>query len=233
MNTASPIISVREVDKEYRVGSERIHALRDVTVDVAPGDFVALMGPSGSGKSTLMHVVGGLLSPDAGTVTVAGEELSRLGDGRLSAFRNRTVGFVFQFFNLQPYATALENVALPMLFAGVGRRERRERARAALEEVGLLHRAGHRPSELSGGEMQRVSIARAIVNRPPLLLADEPTGNLDRVSSQRVLELIQRIHEERGVTILLVTHDERVAALARRVLFIDRGEVGCSAREPI
>lgn len=229
----SPIIRLSSVDKEYHVGSERIHALRDVSVDLDAGDFVALMGPSGSGKTTLMHVIGGLLSPDSGSVIVAGQELSRLGDGSLSAFRNRTVGFVFQFFNLQPYATALENVALPMLFAGVPRRERRERARQALEEVGLLHRAGHRPSELSGGEMQRVSIARAIVNDPPLLLADEPTGNLDRVSSQLVLELIQRINEERGVTVLLVTHNERVAALAERVLFIDRGEIGCSAQEPI
>ena len=219
------IIRVEGANKEFHVGPSTVLALRDVDLEVKKGEFIVVMGTSGSGKTTLMQIVGGLLSPDSGRVTVAGRELADLDDEELSAFRNETIGFVFQFFQLQSFYTAEENVALPLIFANVPPAERRRRAAEAISDVGLEDRLHHRPDQMSGGEMQRVAIARAMINRPQLLLADEPTGNLDRATGERILELISAFNRERGVTVLLVTHDEKVAHYAQRVIKIDNGEI--------
>ena len=219
------MILLRNVSVEYRLKSERILALRGVNLDVREGSFEAIMGPSGSGKTTLIQLIAGLLTPTEGEVIVSGEGLRDLSDKQISAFRNRTIGFVFQFFNLPSYYTALDNVALPLVFAGVSERERRVRARALLAEFGLEDRVMHKPDQLSGGEAQRVAIARALVNHPKIILADEPTGNLDRETGRHVLELLQKIHWERGVTVLMVTHDEKAAAFAQRVIRIEKGEL--------
>ena len=220
-----PIISVEGATKEFHVGASTVLALRDVDLQVAPGEFIVVMGTSGSGKTTLMQICGGLLTPDSGRVTVANRELAGLDDEELSAFRNETIGFVFQFFQLQSFYTAEENVALPLIFGNVPPAERRRRAKEALSDVGLEDRTNHRPDQMSGGEMQRVAIARAMINNPKLLLADEPTGNLDRATGERILELISAFNRERGVTVLLVTHDEKVARYAQRVIKIDNGEI--------
>ena len=220
-----PIICVEGATKEFHVGASTVLALRDVDLQVAPGEFIVVMGTSGSGKTTLMQICGGLLSPDSGRVTVANRELAGLDDEELSAFRNETIGFVFQFFQLQSFYTAEENVALPLIFGNVPPAERRRRAKEALSDVGLEDRTHHRPDQMSGGEMQRVAIARAMINNPKLLLADEPTGNLDRATGERILELISAFNRERGVTVLLVTHDEKVARYAQRVIKIDNGEI--------
>jgi len=219
------MILLRNVSVEYRLKSERILALRGVNLDVREGSFEAIMGPSGSGKTTLIQLIAGLLTPTEGEVIVSGEGLRDLSDKQISAFRNRTIGFVFQFFNLPSYYTALDNVALPLVFSGVSERERRVRARALLAEFGLEDRVMHKPDQLSGGEAQRVAIARALVNNPKIILADEPTGNLDRETGRHVLELLQKIHWERGVTVLMVTHDEKAAAFAQRVIRIEKGEL--------
>ena len=219
------MIRLENISVEYRLKSERIQALRNVSLDIPEGDFVAIMGPSGSGKTTLIQLIAGLLTPTAGEVTVSGENLRRLNDRTISAFRNRTIGFVFQFFNLPNYYTALDNVALPLVFAGVDERTRRARARELLTEFGLAERMRHTPDQLSGGEAQRVAIARALVNNPKIILADEPTGNLDRETGTYVMELLQRVNRQRSVTVLLVTHDEKAAAFAQHVIRIEKGKL--------
>ncbi len=203
-----PIVEVRDVWKEYEIGKSRVQALKGVTLDVEEGEFLAVVGPSGSGKSTLLHVTGGLDRPTRGTVRVAGVEVSSLRDDRqLSKFRSEYVGFVFQMFYLVPRLTALENVELPLVARGVEPAERRKAALEALKLVGLENRARHRPTEMSGGEQQRVAIARAIVSKPKVLLADEPTGNLDSANAKLVMDLFRKLIDEIGVTILMATHN--------------------------
>jgi putative ABC transport system ATP-binding protein len=219
------MIELQKVTRLYKMGHETIRALDAVSLMVADGAFVAVVGPSGSGKSTLLHIVGGLDTPTAGTVQVNGQDLSQANDRELSTYRNAQVGFVFQTFNLQPTYTALENVALPLVFARVPRKERLARAQQALEAVGLTDRARHKPTELSGGERQRVSIARALVNAPRLLLADEPTGNLDSATGKTIVELLGRLNRERGLTVLVVTHDPDVAASAGRHIALRDGRI--------
>jgi putative ABC transport system ATP-binding protein len=219
------VILLENVTVQYRLKNERVLALRNVHLHIADGSFEAIMGPSGSGKTTLIQLIAGLLTPTAGNVIVCGQNLRRLGDREISAFRNRTIGFVFQFFNLVSYYNALDNVALPLVFSGVDEPSRRERALQLLREFGLEQRMRHKPDELSGGEAQRVAIARALVNNPKIILADEPTGNLDRETGAHVMQLLQTINRERGVTVLLVTHDEKAAAFARRVLRIEKGQL--------
>jgi putative ABC transport system ATP-binding protein len=219
------MIRLENISVEYRLKSERVLALRNVNLHIREGSFEAIMGPSGSGKTTLIQLIAGLLTPTAGNVIVSGENLTNLDDGKISAFRNRTIGFVFQFFNLPGYYTAVDNTALPLVFAGVDESARRTRARALLTEFGLQERLEHKPDQLSGGEAQRVAIARALINNPKIILADEPTGNLDRETGSHVMELLQRINRERGVTVLTVTHDEKAAAFAQRVIRIEKGEL--------
>jgi putative ABC transport system ATP-binding protein len=220
----SGIIRVRELEREYRMGSERILALRGLTLEIHRNEYVAIMGPSGSGKSTLMNLLGCLDTPTAGEYWLNGHEVSRLTDDALARVRNREIGFVFQTFNLLPRATALHNVELPLVYAGVRSRERRARAIEALERVGLGHRMDHRPSELSGGQRQRVAIARALVNQPSILLADEPTGNLDSVTSDEIMAVFAELHTG-GQTVIVVTHEPDIAARAERVVVLRDGQV--------
>jgi putative ABC transport system ATP-binding protein len=215
------LISVRDLAKVYRVGDVSVHALRYITLDVHSGAFVSVVGPSGSGKSTFMHIVGCLDRPTDGRYLLNGQDVSHLSDDELSLVRNEQIGFVFQGFNLLPRTSALENVELPLLYANHGRispRERHRRARAALDSVGLADRADHHPSQLSGGQQQRVAIARALLNNPSILLADEPTGNLDSRTSVEVMEIFQRLNAERGITIVLITHEQQVADYASRII---------------
>jgi putative ABC transport system ATP-binding protein len=223
--SAEPLIQLEKVTKNYRIGDETVRALAGVDLKVAEGEFIALVGPSGSGKSTMLHVIGGLDSPSSGGVIIAGSNLSQASDSQLSSYRNRSVGFVFQTFNLHPTLNALENVALPLVFSGIPHRQRLEAARQALEEVGLAARAEHRPNQLSGGERQRVSIARALVAGPKIILADEPTGNLDSKTGERIVELLLRLNRERGITTVLVTHDLDIAARAPRILSMRDGSI--------
>ncbi len=211
-----PVIEAVGLSKTYVLGSERVEALRGADLRVARGEHVAIMGPSGSGKSTLMNLLGCLDTATSGTYRLDGVDVSGLSDDALAEVRNRKVGFVFQTFNLLPRFTALANVELPLAYAGMGSRERRERAREALSQVGLLDRIGHRPAELSGGQRQRVAVARALVVQPALLLADEPTGNLDSKVGEEILELFERLNRDRGVTLIVITHDPRVARRAAR-----------------
>jgi putative ABC transport system ATP-binding protein len=217
----APVIAVAELSKEYRMGSSVVHALRGVSLQVARGEFVAVMGPSGSGKSTFMNLVGCLDRPTAGSYLLDGAEVARLSPGQRADLRNRKLGFIFQGFNLLPRMNALGNVMLPMLYGGVPGRIRRVRGLAALEAVGLADRAHHRPSELSGGQQQRVAIARALVNGPSVILADEPTGNLDSRTSVEIMAILQRLNRG-GATILLVTHERDIAGYcSRNVVFKD------------
>lgn len=225
MSDSQPLIRMRQLVRRYQLGRQPVTALDGIDLDVARGEFVALVGPSGSGKSTLLNLVGGLDRPTAGAIWVADLELGHASDRRLVRYRRDQVGFIFQSFNLLPTRTALENVEVPLLLAGVGRRERRQRALALLEQVGLAHRANHRPNELSGGEMQRVAIARALANQPALLLADEPTGNLDSRTGADILAILGALVRQRGVTLLLVTHDMRVAAHADRIVHLLDGRI--------
>ena len=220
----SAIIRIHDLTREYRMGSEQILALRGVTLEIHRNEYVAIMGPSGSGKSTMMNVLGCLDTPTAGEYWLNGEEVSRLTDDALARVRNREIGFVFQTFNLLPRATALHNVELPLVYAGVRARERRERAATALERVGLAERMHHRPNELSGGQRQRVAIARALVNQPSILLADEPTGNLDSVTSDEIMEVFAALHAG-GQTVIMVTHEPDIAARAQRVVVLRDGRV--------
>ena len=223
--TADPLIEVRDLTKIYGEGDTAVHALRGVSLDIRRGEFVAIMGPSGSGKSTFMHLLGCLDRPTSGSYRLAGKEVSRLSRDELADIRNRQIGFVFQSFNLLARTTALENVELPMLYAGVRQDERLRRARTLLESVGLGERLDHRPGELSGGQQQRVAIARALANGAPLLMADEPTGNLDSASSSEILTLFRHLNRERGITVVVVTHDMNVAAWSRRVVIFKDGLV--------
>ncbi len=220
-----PLVELSRVSKNYTTGGGLVHAVRDVDLAIAPGEFVAIVGASGSGKSTMMNVIGCLDRPTTGTYALSGIDVgNRNGDSR-AIIRNRVIGFIFQGFNLLPRTTALENVELPLQYRGVRARERRRRARAALEAVGLASRLTHNPSQLSGGQQQRVAIARALVTDPPLLLADEPTGNLDTRTSLEVLALLQRLNRERAITVILVTHERDVAACASRVVTMRDGRV--------
>ena len=218
------LIQIREVTKIYAMGTVEVRALDGVDLDVAEGEYVAVMGASGSGKSTLMNIVGCLDSPTGGTYTLAGERVSDLNDDQLAAIRNRRIGFVFQTFNLLARSDAFANVELPLIYAGVPRAERRRRVEKAMELVGLADRARHRPAELSGGQRQRVAIARALVNEPSLILADEPTGNLDSRTSQEIMTALDGIHAQ-GNTVILVTHEDDIAAHARRRVRLHDGRI--------
>jgi putative ABC transport system ATP-binding protein len=219
---AVPVIEIRGLARRYAMGDAIIHALRGIDLRVERGEYLAIMGPSGSGKSTLMNIIGCLDTPDEGEYRLGGREVSKLGDGELARIRNREIGFVFQTFNLLQRATALHNVEVPLIYAGLGRRERRARAERALARVGLGSRLQHRPGELSGGQRQRVAIARALVNEPSLVLADEPTGNLDSATALDILATFDELHAA-GNTIALVTHDETIARRARRIVRLRDG----------
>ena len=219
-----PLIETHDLWKTYTMGAEEVHALRGVSVDIERGEYVAIMGPSGSGKSTLMNLIGCLDSPTKGSYLLNGKRVSDMNDNELARIRNEEIGFVFQTFNLLPRASALHNVELPLVYAGVGSSERENRAREAIEKVDLLDRMTHRPNELSGGQRQRVAVARALVNNPSLLLADEPTGNLDSKTGAEIMALFARLHRA-GNTIMLVTHEAEVAAFAHRVLQLKDGEL--------
>jgi len=216
------VIQVKDLKKIYKLGIVEVHALDGVTFDIQRGEIIAIMGPSGSGKSTLMNLLGCLDRPTSGVYTLDGEEVSRLNDDQLANIRNRKVGFVFQSFNLLPRQTSLANVELPMRYAGVGH-ERRERALAALESVNLADRVNHRPTELSGGQQQRVAIARALVNHPAILMADEPTGNLDSKSGKEIMDLLLKLNRENHTTIIIVTHDPNVASQTQRIIHLRDG----------
>jgi putative ABC transport system ATP-binding protein len=220
----SDVIRIRELTREYRMGEERILALRGVSLDIHRNEYVAIMGPSGSGKSTMMNLLGCLDTPTGGEYWLNGVEVSGLSDDELARVRNREIGFVFQTFNLLPRSTALHNVELPLVYAGVSARDRRSRATAALERVGLGDRMDHRPNELSGGQRQRVAIARALVNQPSILLADEPTGNLDSVTSEEIMRVFGDLHAS-GQTVIMVTHEPEIAAHAERVVVLRDGRM--------
>ena len=224
------LIETSDLWKTYTMGDEEIHALRGVSIQIEKGEYVAIMGPSGSGKSTLMNLIGCLDTPSRGTYLLNGKEVSRMNDNELARIRNEEIGFVFQTFNLLPRATALHNVELPLVYAGVSGKERIERAKQALEKVELGPRMAHKPNELSGGQRQRVAIARALVNNPSILLADEPTGNLDSKTGVEIMALFARLHEA-GNTIVLVTHEADVAAHARRQILIRDGQVEKDVRQ--
>jgi putative ABC transport system ATP-binding protein len=224
------MISLRGVHKHYQQGEGEVRALAGVSLDIAGGEFVSIVGPSGSGKSTLLHLMGGLDQPTAGEISIEGTPLSGMTDDDLTIFRRRKIGFVFQFFNLLPTLTAEENVALPLALDRRRPRDVRPRVEKALEQVGLAHRRRHRPDELSGGEMQRVAIARALVIEPVLILADEPTGNLDTRTGEQILGLMATANRERGTTVVLVTHDPRAAGYGRRAITINDGAIVGDAR---
>ncbi len=216
------LISIQNLNKTYIMGSEKVEALKDVTLDIDKNEYVALMGPSGSGKSTLMNLLGCLDSPSSGKYWLNGIEVSTMDDGELAEVRNKQIGFVFQTFNLLPRLSALENVALPLVYAGYSKDQRLEKARATLESVGLGDRVMHRPNELSGGQRQRVAVARALVNNPAIILADEPTGNLDTRTSYEIMMLFEQIHQA-GNTIILVTHEQDIAQHAHRIVRLRDG----------
>lgn len=224
-HTTSPLVSVRQVQKEYRRGNERIAVLQGVDLDIAPGEFLALMGPSGSGKTTLLNLLGGLDRPSAGSITVGSDRIDQLSAGALARWRAAHVGFVFQMYNLLPVLTAQRNVELPLLLTRLSGAERKRRASIALSVVGLAERAKHYPRQLSGGQEQRVGIARAIVTDPTLLLCDEPTGDLDRKSGDEILSLLTTLNREHGKTIVMVTHDPHAAACASRLVHLEKGQL--------
>ena len=228
-------ISVRELTKVYDLGEVQVRALRGVTVDIHEGEFVSVIGPSGSGKSTFMHILGCLDRPSAGTYVLDGADVSKLSKNALAAVRNKKIGFVFQGFNLLSRTTALDNVELPLLYNGGGMRgkERSRRAKAALESVGLGDREGHHPNQLSGGQQQRVAIARSLINEPAILLADEPTGNLDTRTSVEVMDIFQRLNTERGITVLLITHEQDIAEYGTRIIAFRDGKIVSDQQNPV
>ncbi|HEV8553602.1 MAG TPA: ABC transporter ATP-binding protein [Casimicrobiaceae bacterium] len=217
------LVEIRNLTKYYQRGGQIIPVLVDIDLDVRLGDYLALMGPSGSGKSTLLNLIAGIDKPSGGTIKVGGVDIARLSDADLAAWRAAHVGFIFQFYNLMPVLTAFENIELPLLLAPLSRRERRERVNVALALVGLTDRADHYPGELSGGQQQRVAIARALITDPTLVVADEPTGDLDRTTGEEILGLLERLNRELGKTILLVTHDPKAAEKAHRIVHLEKG----------
>ena len=217
------LVSIRNLTKSYQRGPERVEVLHGVDLDIAEGDFFALMGPSGSGKTTLLNLIGGLDTPTGGEIAVNGERIDRMGGGQLSSWRSRNVGYVFQFYNLMPALTAQKNVELPLLLTKLSGAQRKRNAQIALTLVGLSDRTSHKPNELSGGQQQRVAIARAIVSDPTLLICDEPTGDLDRQSAEDILGLLQTLNREHGKTIVMVTHDPKAAEYASHTLHLDKG----------
>ncbi len=225
MSQVPAIVEVRNVVKSYRRGGQVVPVLNGISFDIAQGEFVALMGPSGSGKSTLLNLIAGIDKPDSGEMRIAGQDISTLSESELADWRASSIGFIFQFYNLMPVLTAYENVELPLLLTRLSRRERRERVELALSLVGLSDRMEHYPSELSGGQQQRVAISRAIITDPVLIVADEPTGDLDRVSAADVLAMLERLNSELGKTIVMVTHDQRAAEQAHLVRHLDKGEL--------
>ncbi|MCK6373849.1 MAG: ABC transporter ATP-binding protein [Zoogloea sp.] len=226
-----PLVRLRDVHKRYRRGNQLVPVLAGISFDIAAGEFLALMGPSGSGKSTLLNLIAGIDRADSGELIVAGEDITRLDEADLADWRAKNIGFIFQFYNLMPVLDARENVELPLLLTSLSGRERRARAEFALEMVGLADRMDHTPNELSGGQQQRVAIARALVSDPTLIVADEPTGDLDRDSATEVLRLLQRLNDEVGKTIVMVTHDQRAAEAAHAIMHLEKGEL--SAREAV
>ncbi|MCC9135666.1 ABC transporter ATP-binding protein [Pontibacter silvestris] len=218
------MIETHDISRVYRMGSETIHALKSVSISINKGEYVAFMGPSGSGKSTLMNIVGCLDTPSGGNYILNGNDVSNMTDNELAEVRNKEIGFVFQTFNLLPRQSSLENVALPLIYAGYSKSQREEKAQRALESVGLGHRSGHKPNELSGGQRQRVAIARALINDPSIILADEPTGNLDTKTSYEIMELFENLHAK-GNTIIMVTHEEDIAKYAHRIVRLRDGLV--------
>ena len=228
-STDGTLVKVHGVDKVFKRGSEVIHVLGGLDLEIPSGEFLALMGPSGSGKSTLLNLIGGLDRPSEGRVEVGGQRIDKLSNRKLAGWRARHVGLVFQFYNLMPVLSAQKNVELPLLLTKLSRAERKKRAAIALDVVGLSHRTGHYPRQLSGGEQQRTGIARAIVTDPTLLLCDEPTGDLDRKSGDEILDLLQALNREQGKTIIMVTHDIHAAARATRTLHLDKGQLSTEA----
>jgi putative ABC transport system ATP-binding protein len=223
------IVEVRDVFKSYQRGPQMVPVLLGIDLEILSGDFVALMGPSGSGKTTLLNLIAGIDRPDQGLLRVAGTDITELTETELAQWRSATVGFIFQFYNLLPVLTALENVELPLLLSGLRRRQRREHALLALEMVGLKDRVQHYPGELSGGQQQRVAIARAIVSDPRIIVADEPTGDLDKVSATEILNLLEQLNDNFGKTIIMVTHDPKAAEKAHTIHHLDKGQLGNSA----
>jgi putative ABC transport system ATP-binding protein len=228
-NTNSTLVRIKGVDKVFKRGSEEIHVLGGLDLEIPDGEFLALMGPSGSGKSTLLNLIGGLDRPSEGEVEVGGQRIDKLSDRKLAGWRARHVGLVFQFYNLMPVLSAQKNVELPLLLTKLSASERKKRAAIALDIVGLSHRTGHYPRQMSGGEQQRTGIARAIVTDPTLLLCDEPTGDLDRKSGDEILDLLQALNKEQGKTIIMVTHDIHAAARATRTLHLNKGQLSTEA----
>jgi putative ABC transport system ATP-binding protein len=224
VNTAQPILKLRGITRDFKLGSQTVHVLKGIDLDIFKNSYVALMGPSGSGKSTLMNLLGCLDTPTAGSYELNGNDVSVMGDNELAEIRNHEIGFVFQTFNLLPRSTALENVALPLVYAGLGKEEREARAAEVLTQVGLADRMDHRPNQLSGGQRQRVAVARALVNNPALILADEPTGNLDSKTSIEIMKLFDDI-QAAGNTVVLVTHEEDIAQHAKRVIRLVDGQI--------
>lgn len=222
---AAALVQIRHVSKSYQRGEQVVPVLTDINLDIGRGDFVALMGPSGSGKSTLLNLVAGIDKPDGGSIVIAGDEITTLSEGDLAGWRAANVGFIFQFYNLMPVLNAFENVELPLLLTGLSRRERSERVKLTLSLVGLADRMEHKPNELSGGQQQRVAIARALVSDPLLVIADEPTGDLDRQSAADILKLLDRLNTELNKTIVMVTHDPRAAEAAHHLVYLDKGQL--------
>jgi putative ABC transport system ATP-binding protein len=234
MDTRTPIVEIKQISKSYRRGNRPVPVLVDISLDIEEGEFLALMGPSGSGKSTLLNLIAALDHADSGTIRVGGVDITSLSESELAAWRAVNVGFIFQFYNLIPVLTAFENVELPLLLSGLSRRERREHVALALQVVNLAGRMDHYPGQLSGGEQQRVAIARAVVTDPKILVADEPTGDLDRVSAGEILDLMGRLNRESRKTIIMVTHDPRAAERARTVRHLEKGYLtNASSQAPL
>ena len=225
----SNVIEIRKIVRDFPLGQETVHVLKGIDLDIERGDYIAIMGPSGSGKSTLMNLLGCLDTPTSGSYILNGKDVSKMSDDELAEIRNHEIGFVFQTFNLLPRTTALENVALPMIYAGVSKKERTLRAEEVLTDVGLADRMDHKPNQLSGGQRQRVAVGRALVNKPSIILADEPTGNLDSKTSKEIMDLLDEIHKN-GNTVIVVTHEEDIAARAHRIIRLIDGMVDSDTR---